>query len=93
MKSILNLIPQGGPTKTALHNLIQLALLLDATVARSEGNVVIDGFVERIRLLPYHSDLLTQLDDVGRRIVQILPVHPDMPFGMRRGNFVVHPVK
>ncbi|MNE60495.1 hypothetical protein D3C80_1556400 [compost metagenome] len=61
-------------------------------VFRPERDIIINGFIERVRLLPDHSDLLAQLDYICTGCVDICTVNPDTPFRRRAGDIIIHPV-
>jgi hypothetical protein len=70
------------------------ALLVLALDAETVGDVLVDGFGERVRLLEDHADALAQLDDVHARVVDVDPVDPDLAGGDARAvDQVVHAVE
>ena len=67
IQPILQLIPDSCLTQTALHNLVQLALLRHAMDTRSIGHIIINALGERIRLLKNHAHAVTQADRINIR--------------------------
>ena len=76
IQPILQLIPDSCLTQTALHNLVQLALLRHAMDTRSISNIIINAFGERIRLLEHHAHAVTQADGINIR-KDILAIQSD----------------
>ena len=92
-QAILHLVPDGRALEGLLHNVVQLALALDAVGAGTVGHVVIDGHGEGIGLLEHHADLLAQPRHVHAGVVDLDAPVLDGAGDLDTGHQVVHPIQ
>ena len=93
LEAVLHLLPQGGPAQRRLDDVVEFVTLLDAVEARAEGEVVVDRFRERVRLLEDHADPAPHLDRIDVGSIQVDAVVQDRALDPRRLDEVVHPVE
>ena len=79
--------------QAAFHHLIEIGLAVgQAMDARAIGDIVIDRFRERIRLLEHHSDSGPKQHRIDLRIIYVGPVDFDPPRHAADIDRIVHPV-
>ena len=91
LEAILDIVPQGGAAQGALDGLAIIGGI--AVDAKSECDVVVDGFGERVRLLEDHADAGAHLGRVDARVVEILIAEHDGAANPGGGNQIVHAVE
>ena len=79
---VLDLVPDRRPLERVLDAVRQLALAELVVLAQAVGDVVEHGHGERAGLLKDHPDLAAQLEQVGLRGQEVLPIHHDLAFGL-----------
>ena len=72
LEFILHFLPKGRVTQRLFDEFIHVSL--EAVDARAPGDVLVNGFWERIRLLENHADLAAHFHGVNIRAVQVLSV-------------------
>ena len=92
VKSVLQLIPDGCLTKASLHDLIQLRFAADSVDSRTVSYVLINTLRERIRLLEYHSNSLSQLNGI-HFLIKIHAVQLHITLNANALFQIIHPVQ
>src|SRR6266480_5558905 len=93
-QAVLHLIPEPGARQAGAHDVIELrAAACQAMDARTVGDVVVDRFRERVRLLEHHADTRTQLRRVLALIVDVAAVEPDRAGDTRARDRIVHAIE
>src|ERR1035437_229087 len=78
-ETVLHLIPERGTAQRTLDDAVDHASIRFAVDARTERDVVVDGFRKTVPALKDHAGPLAQRHHVGVRIVDIRPVEQDFP--------------
>src|SRR5690606_12070757 len=76
----------------ALHHVVE-GRAPDARESGAEGDIVVYGLRERVRLLEHHADAAAYLHRVDAVTVEVLPVVGDGAGHPGTGDEVVHPVE
>src|SRR6187401_349268 len=94
LQPVLHLFPESCALQRTVNDLVEFdAVTCEPVNARTVGDVLVDGFRKRIRLLENHADTRTQLHDVLLPVVDVLAVEQDRAFDSRTLDGVVHAVE
>lgn len=63
-EAIFHFVPNGRLAKARFYDFIEIGLFRDAFETRAVGDIVVNAFRERVRLLEYHADLATKHDGI-----------------------------
>ena len=88
---VFYLVPDGGVPEGALHDLVQLGLIVNAMGAGAVGDVVVNAHGEGVGLLEHHAHFLAQVVDLCLKNVLALVAHVSRD--PHAGDQVVHAVQ
>ena len=79
VEAIFHFLPERGGTQAFFHRFVDPRSLGDSSDPQAVGDVVVDRFRKRIRLLENHADSPPEIDDVHVWSVDIGAFNPDGP--------------
>ena len=79
VQAVLHFVPQRGAAQALLDDFIELLAVVDALDLQPVGDVLVDRFGKRIRLLKDHADLAAQRDHIHIRVMNIDAVDANRP--------------
>ena len=92
LQAVLHLIPKRRAAEAFFHNLVERALLRDALEARAVGDIVVNAFRKRIRLLEDHADGAAERDGIDI-LVHIDAGEPNVARDAAAGDEIIHAIQ